>query len=327
MILARAPLRISIGGGGTDMPAYYKLGGTIFSSMAINQYVYVASNIRFFNKILIRYSKNELVSSVNGVEHPIIRKTLEKYLPNCSDLELTTIADVPSGTGLGSSGSFGVALQIVLRVLTEKNISKQILAEESTQIEMVELGRPIGLQDQYIASYGGLTEFTVNEEGKVTVDRKDILQDVRDLIANNLILIYVGSIRDSGILLSKQQKDMIEAKSSNDRVFDDIVKMGRDTMNYLVNGDLKSYAGLMHEYWLIKRERQKDQTPKSIDDLYNYLFQKNLIYGGKLVGAGGGGFLLIATNDRPNILNFLKSKKLKHLDFLLDEEGAKLLSK
>ena len=103
--------------------------------------------------------------------------------------------------------------------------------------------------------------------------------------------------------------------------------MGRDTMNYLVNGDLKSYAGLMHEYWLIKRERQKNQMPKSIDDLYNYLFQKNLIYGGKLVGAGGGGFLLIATNDRPNILNFLKSKKLKHLDFLLDEEGAKLLSK
>ena len=228
---------------------------------------------------------------------------------------------------MGSSGSFGVALQIVLRVLTEKNISKQILAEESTQIEMVELGRPIGLQDQYIASYGGLTEFTVNEEGKVTVDRKNILQDARDLIANNLILIYVGSIRDSGILLAKQQKDMIEAKSSNDRVFDDIVKMGRDTMSYLVNGDLKSYAGLMHEYWLIKRERQKDQTPKSIDDLYNYLFQKNLIYGGKLVGAGGGGFLLIATNDRPSILNFLKSKKLKHLDFLLDEEGAKLLSK
>ena len=147
------------------------------------------------------------------------------------------------------------------------------------------------------------------------------------LRTNNLILIYVGSIRDSSILLAKQQEEMIEATSSNDRVFDDIVKMGRDTMNYLVNGDLKSYAGLMHEYWLIKRERQKDQTPKSIDDLYNYLFQKNLIYGGKLVGAGGGGFLLIATNDRPSIQNFLKSKKLKYLDFILDEEGAKLLSK
>ena len=206
MILTRAPLRISVGGGGTDMPAYYEQNGTVFSSMAINKYIYVGCNIRFFNEIFLRYSENELVKSINDIQHPIIKKTLENYLSERNDIEITSMADVPSGTGLGSSGSFGVALQLALRTFNNKNSPKNILAEKSTEVEMIELGRPIGLQDQYIASYGGLTEFTVLKNGKVTVDKKVISKDLDLLIKDNLMLIYVGSIRDSGTLLSKTAK-------------------------------------------------------------------------------------------------------------------------
>ena len=325
MILTRAPLRISVGGGGTDLPAYYEKNGTVFSSMAIDKYIYVGCNIRFFNKIFLRYSENELVDSIDVIQHPIIKKTLEKYLPRINDLEITSMADVPSGTGLGSSGSFGVALQLALRTFKNKKSTKLILAEESTQIEMIELGRPIGLQDQYIASYGGLTEFTVQKNGKVTVDKKIISKDLKQLVKDNLMLIYVGSIRDSESLLSTQQTEMRDALSKQNTTFKDIVSMGQDCLNYLVNCDLKAYGKVMHDYWLIKQERQKDQTPKTIIDLYNHLYGQKLIYGGKLVGAGGGGFILIATNQKNTIKEFLKKNKIRFVDFLIDEEGAKLL--
>ena len=325
MILTRAPLRISVGGGGTDMPSYYEQNGTVFSSMAINKYIYVGCNIRFFNEIFLRYSENELVKSINDIQHPIIKKTLQNYLPERNDIEITSMADVPSGTGLGSSGSFGVALQLALRTFNNENSPKNILAEQSTEVEMIELGRPIGLQDQYIASYGGLTEFTVLKNGKVTVDKKVISKDLDQLIKDNLMLIYVGSIRDSGVLLSKQQKDMINSTSENSSTFKNIVSMGRDCLNYLVNCDLQSYGETMHDYWLIKKERQKSQTPETIIDLYDHLYGQNLIHGGKLVGAGGGGFILIATNQKNKIKKFLQKNNIRFVDFSIDVEGAKLL--
>lgn len=325
MILARAPLRISIGGGGTDMPAYFENNGTIFSSLAINKYVYVGCNHRFFNEIFLRYSENEMVKSICDIKHPIIKKTLERYLPERNDIEITSLADVPSGTGLGSSGSFGVALQLAIRTFCKKRITKGILAEKSTEVEMIELQRPIGLQDQYIASYGGCTEFTVSRDGKVVVDKKFVSTDLEQFIKEKLMLIYVGSIRDSGVILSKQQTDMAKSSFNKTGSYEDIVSMGQDCLTYLIGCDLKCYGQVMHEYWLIKKERQKEQTPQKIIDLYDHLFSEKLISGGKLVGAGGGGFVLVATNRKNKVKDFLQKGKIRFVDFSVDKEGAKLL--
>ena len=322
MIIVRAPLRISIGGGGTDLPSYYRNNdGTIFSSLAINKYIYVSINKRFSEKILLRYSENEELDSPEQISHPIIRETLLNLSASIDSIEITSTSDVPSGTGLGSSGTFGVCFQTALRQYLGVENSKKIAAEQSTFIEMDVLKRPIGLQDQYIASYGGLTKFKVNRHDEVSHKTYDLNSSQKNIIEDNLLLFFADVQRDASKVLSSDQKKMNDKKYG----FDEIISMGEEMCQSLLKGDLKNYGSIMHDYWIIKRNRQKDFTDQNIAKVYDHVFSEGLIHGGKLVGAGGSGFLLFCTSTPKDLRKTMKEIGLRELQFKADECGVKIL--
>lgn len=324
MIISRSPLRVSIGGGGTDLPSYFTTnGGTTFSSLAINKYIYVSINERFINTLFLRYSKNEEIDDLKKIEHPIIRETLIALKAESMNLEITSTSDVPSGTGLGSSGSFGVALQLALRSHLGLDSDKKSLALNSTNIEMNILGRPIGLQDQYISAYGGLTEFKVDEFSNVSVQKIDLNTDLSNLITDNMLLFYADSSRDASTVLNNEKKIM--QSKSNTKQYENIVELGKEMYESLVSLDLENYGKIMHEYWLLKRERQKDFTLNSINEVYDYVFNKKLIFGGKLVGAGGSGFLLFCSTKPEELREQMSRFGMAELKFSPDVDGAKLL--
>ena len=323
MLIVRAPLRISIGGGGTDMPSYYaNNGGTTFSSLALDKYIYVFLNERFTKEIFLRYSENEFVDNPKDIKHPIIRETIKNLNYNIESTEITSVSDVPGGTGLGSSGTFGVALQLALRHKLNLKHSPEIVARESTNIEMNILKRPIGLQDQYISAYGGLTEFNVDEESNVEVKKYPLNEEILRNIRDNLLLFYVDSTRDSAKVLSEEKKLM---ESNHNSKYEDIVNLGRAMFDNLTSGDLENYGKLMHEYWLIKRARQKNFTEDKLNKIYDLLIEKNLIFGGKIVGAGGGGFFLFITNDPESLRNEIEKFGMRELKFQASEAGASIL--
>lgn len=322
MIIARSPLRISIGGGGTDLPAYYRNNnGTTFSSLAIDKYIYVSINKRFSEKILLRYSHNESVSNPLEIAHPIVRETILNLSPDIEGIEITSTSDIPSGTGLGSSGTFGVCLQTALREFLGIENNKRIVAEQSTFIEMDILKRPIGLQDQYISAYGGLTEFDVSKNDEVDYKTYELNTKQKKIIENNLLLFFADVQRDASNVLSSDQKKMNDKRYG----FDEIIAMGKEMCESLLDGNLKNYGSIMHEYWMIKRNRQKNHTDQNIANIYDSVFSKGLIHGGKLVGAGGSGFLLFCSSEPENLREEMKSIGLRELRFKADESGAKIL--
>lgn len=323
MIITRAPLRISVGGGGTDLPAYYENNnGTTFSSMAINKYIYVSINKRFYNEIFLRYSKNEKCSSLQSIEHPIIRETLSYLKNDINSIEITSTSDIPSGTGLGSSGTFGVALQAALRQYLNIGSSKDIIAAESTRIEKDILQRPIGLQDQYIASYGGLTEFNVSSNGKVISNKNVISDGLKKTIKDNLLLFFTDFSRDSSSILNFEIQ---EIKRTKDNEYSNIIEMGKAMYSSLITNNIEEYGSIMHEYWLIKQERQKDFTQENITDVYNHIYGKKLIHGGKLVGAGGSGFLLLCSSKPDDLRQEMKKIGVQELTFDIDESGVTII--
>ncbi len=323
MLIVRAPLRISIGGGGTDIPSYYENnGGTVFSSLAIDKYIYVLLNDRFSKEIFLRYSENELIDDHRHIKHPIIRETIKNLNHNTESIEITSVSDVPGGTGLGSSGTFGVALQLALRHKFKMECSQEIVARESTNIEMNILKRPIGLQDQYISAYGGLTEFKVDAESNVKVKKYPLNEEIKKKIKENLLLFYVDSTRDSSKVLSEEKKLM---ESNHKGKYDDIVNLGKTMFKKLTSLDLENYGKIMHEYWLIKRSRQKNFTEVRLNRIYDYLIEKDLIFGGKIVGAGGGGFFLFVSDNPETLRNEIKQFGMKELKFQASEAGASLV--
>ena len=324
MIITRSPLRISVGGGGTDLPSYYEEnGGTVFSSLAINKHIYISLNKRFLDTILIRYLENEEVADIKEIKHDIIRETLKRLSKDYTGIEITSTSDVPGGTGLGSSGAFGVALQMALRHYVNLNIDKFILASESTIVEKDILLRPIGLQDQYISSFGGLTEFTVLKDGNVSASKNINTIKTLEIIKENLFLYFTDYSRDASIILADQSKEMSDSKRSSE--FSNIIEMGKFMYKSLVNGDLDSYAGCMHDYWMLKRERQKNHTLSAINEVYDHLYAKKIISGGKLVGAGGTGFLLLASKTPSKLHSEMEKFGLKQLEFDIDNDGAKVV--
>ena len=324
MIIVRSPLRISIGGGGTDLPIFYENNnGTVFSSLAINKYIYISITKRFQEEILIRYLENEEVRDLRAIKHDIFRETLLNIDKKINSVEITSTSDVPGGTGLGSSGAFGVALQMALRSYLNPPRSRGLLSKESTKIEMDILKRPIGLQDQYISSYGSLTEFKVDNKSNVNINQPTIDPIIDEVLNNNLLLFYANKNRDASTVLESDQKKMVDSKKKKN--FFDIVQLGIYMYEALLNADISEYGKLMHNYWLLKRERQKHFTDKSTNDLYDHIYQKKLVYGGKLVGAGGSGFLLFATDKPESLRKEMKKVGIKELEFSRDTEGVKLI--
>lgn len=324
MIITRSPLRISLGGGGTDLPSYYRDHEGFLIAAAINRYVYVTITRPFSEGIYLKYSTLEQVDLVPEVKHPIIREALLMQDLKTPQVEITTLADIPAGTGLGSSGSFTTALLEGLYAHRRKIIHPQELAELACHIEIDRLGEPIGKQDQYIAAYGGLTCFTFHKDDRVTAEPLQTSMDMMFDLEDNLLLFFTGFSRSaSGIL-----KDQHVRSQNNDetmlRNLDYVKELGYRSKKALEAGDVTQFGELMHEHWEHKKRRSGGMSNLQIDEWYE-LAMNNGAVGGKLVGAGGGGFLMFYAADRNKLRHAMAKTGLEEVRFRFDFEGTKVV--
>ena len=325
MIVTRSPLRISLGGGGTDLPSYYKKYGGFLIAAAINKYVYISIAETFNKKFILKYSSLEEVKKINDIHHPLFRETLKKMNIK-TPLNISSHADIPSGTGLGSSGSFTVSLVSALAYLKNVKIKKNVLAETACDIEIGKLNEPVGKQDQYVATYGGLNSYNFQKNNKVLVKKIHISRDKLLKLNKNLIIFFSGYSRSSYTILKKQN---IETKKTNKSMIDNlhqIKEFGILSLKYIQNNNFREFGKLMHEHWMYKKKRSKFITNNKIDTYYDYGI-KNGALGGKLIGAGGGGFLMFYTEDPAFLENRFSKIGLKKLDYQFDFEGSKLIAK
>jgi D-glycero-alpha-D-manno-heptose-7-phosphate kinase len=324
MIIARSPLRISLGGGGTDVPSYYQEHEGFLLAAAIDRYVYVTVMRPFTQGIYLKYSEIEHVTQVANVKHPIIREVLAEFDLKTPQVEITTLADIPSGTGLGSSGSFTTALIKALYAHYRKNIHPEQLAELACKIEIEKLAEPIGKQDQYIAAYGGITEFNFQKDGSVSSAPLNLsVQTVHDL-EDNLLLFFTGISRSAGSIL-KDQVDKSQGKDS--KMIENLhftKDLGLRSKAALVQGDTKKFGELMHEHWEHKKARSSGMTSDFIDNAYSQAMRAGAA-GGKLVGAGGGGFLMFYADDKEMLRKKMDELGLEEVRFQFDFEGTKVI--
>jgi len=324
MIIARSPLRITLGGGGTDLPSYYRDHGGFLASAAIDKYVYVTVMRPFTEGIYLKYSQLEHVEHISDVKHPIIREALQMLGFKTPQVEITTLADIPAGTGLGSSGSFTTALLKALYKHRKRHLHQEELAELACHIEIDRLGEPIGKQDQYIAAVGGITCFDFHKDDKVTATPLGISMDTMFDLEDNLLLFFTGFSRSaSGIL--KDQKDKSQQNDSemlnNLHYVKDLGYRSRDA---LVSGNTPLFGELMHEHWEHKKRRSGGMSNPKIDEWYE-LGMTNGAIGGKLVGAGGGGFLMFMAHDRNKLRHAMTHAGLEEVRFKFDFEGTKVV--
>jgi len=324
MIIARSPLRISLGGGGTDLPSYSREHGGFLVAAAIDKYVFVSVNRPFREGIFVKYSKLEEVKSAAELEHPIVREALLLLGIDTQRIEITTMADIPAGTGLGSSGSFTTALLKGLHAHVRKTIDSNALAEAACHIEIERLKEPIGKQDQYIAAHGGLTCFTFHKDGRVGVEPLRIdgatLHDLED----NLLLFFTGYSRAAGAILRDQQVRTQQASAEMLANLHFVKELGLRSKAALEAGDARLFGELMHEHWEHKKRRSGGMSNPQIDAWYE-LGMQNGAAGGKLVGAGGGGFLMFYANDRNRLRRAMAEAGLQELRFHFDFEGSKIV--
>ena len=324
MIISRSPLRITLGGGGTDLKSYYQKNTGFVISAAIDKYVYVTITQPFRPGIYLKYSSIEKTNSVNKIKHPIIREVLKEEKLIDKSLELTTLADIPSGTGLGSSSSFTTALLKAIYFEQKKVIIGKKLAEKACKIEIERLNEPIGKQDQYISAYGGVNCFKFEKNGNVKVNPLKISEKNLSKLENNLLLFYTGFTRRSKKILITQKNNSKTKKSKMIKKLDKIKELGLKTKKILENGDFESFAETMNRHWFEKKQRSKVMTNDKIDFYYNQGLRNGAL-GGKLVGAGGGGFLMFYANDREKLKKYFLKENVEEVEFKFDFEGSKII--
>jgi len=324
MIIARSPLRITLGGGGTDLPSYYRDHEGFLVSAAIDKYVYVNVMRPFTEGIYLKYSQLEHVEKIADVKHPIIRETLQMLGFKTPQVEITTLADIPAGTGLGSSGSFTTALLKALYTHRKRHLHQEELAELACHIEIDRLGEPIGKQDQYIAAVGGVTCFTFHKNDKVTAEPLGISMDTMFDLEDNLLLFFTGFSRSaSGILKDQKVKSQQnDAEMLNNLHY--VKDLGYRSRDSLIDGKTELFGELMHEHWEHKKRRSGGMSNPKIDEWYE-IGMKNGAVGGKLVGAGGGGFLMFMAHDRNKLRHAMSYAGLEEVRFKFDFEGSKVV--
>ena len=324
MIIARSPLRITLGGGGTDLPSYYRGHEGFLVAAAINKYVYVNVMRPFSEGVYLKYSKMETVDQISEVQHPIIREALGIMGFRTPQIEVTTLADIPSGTGLGSSGSFTTGLLKALYAHRKRHINQNELAELACHLEIERLGEPIGKQDQYIAALGGVTCFAFKKDDTVTATPLDISINTMFDLEDNLLLFFTGFSRSaSGIL--KDQK--VKSQKNDSAMLDNlhyVKQLGFRSRDALVAGNIQLFGEIMHEHWEHKKERSGGMSNSKIDEWYE-MGIKNGAIGGKLVGAGGGGFLMFMAHDRTMLRKTMSDAGLEEVRFKFDFEGTKIV--
>ncbi len=323
MIIARSPLRITLGGGGTDLGSYYREHEGFLVAAAIDKYVYVTVMRPFTEGIYLKYSQLEHVDQISQVQHPIIRETLNVMGFKTPQVEITTLADIPAGTGLGSSGSFTTALLKALYTHRRRHLTQVELAELACHLEIDRLGEPIGKQDQYIAAVGGVTCFTFHRDDSVSATPLSISMDTMFDLEDNLLLFFTGISRSAGSILKDQNTRT--KQSDNDMLANlhYVKDLGYRSKQALEKGNTRLFGELMHEHWEHKKRRSGAMSNPKIDEWYE-LGMKNGAVGGKLVGAGGGGFLMFLAEDRNRLRRAMAHAGLEEVRFRFDFEGTKV---
>ncbi|MBI4454603.1 MAG: galactokinase [Acidobacteria bacterium] len=326
MIVARAPLRISLGGGGTDLPSYYCQYGGFILSACINKYVYIYVNRPAADDLIrIKYSRYEQTESVDEIQHDLVRPAL-KLLNLRDTIEIVSMADVPDGTGLGSSGSYLVALLTALHELKREKIPTQALAEQAVHIEMDLAGHPVGKHDHYLAAFGGITCLDIQRDGKVTVNPLNISIATVEELRSRLLLFFTGITRRSHDILQNQKQD---TQNQDSTVIDSLHKtkqLGFRVQEVLERGDLDRFGLLLDEHWHNKKRRSNKISGSRIDRWYDLARQSGAL-GGKVIGAGGGGFLMVycPNGTKAAVRQTLVGEGLREVPFDFDYEGAKVL--
>jgi D-glycero-alpha-D-manno-heptose-7-phosphate kinase len=324
MIITRSPLRITLGGGGTDLPSYYREHDGFLVAGAIDKYVYVTVMRPFTPGIFLKYSRLEHAETADDVKHPIIREAIKMAGFQTPQIEITTLADIPAGTGLGSSGSFTTALLKALYAHRRRLLHPLELAELACQIEIERLQEPIGKQDQYIAAYGGLTCFTFRRDGTVEATPLTLPVDAMLNLEENLLLFFTGFSRSAGSILADQHERTRTEDIEMLRNLHYVKDLGFRSREALESGNPTRFGELMHEHWEHKKRRSAGVSNPQIDEWYN-LGRRNGAIGGKLVGAGGGGFLMFYSEDHQRLRSAMATAGLEEMRFRFDFEGTKVL--
>ena len=323
MIISRTPLRISFVGGGSDIASFYRNTPGAVVSTAINKYIYIAVNRQFDGRIIINYSKTETVNKISDIENNLVREAL-KLTGVIGGIHITSIADIPSeGSGMGSSSSYIVGLLNALYAFQEKHVNAERLAREACKIEINILGKPIGKQDQYIAAYGGFEYIQFNADGSVYVDPIICKEEIKRNLENRLLLFYTGITRSADPILAKQTKNMASFVAKR-KIMSEMVYLAKEMRNALSKNKLNNFGEMLHNNWILKTQMAESVSNPQIDDWYK-LARKNGSIGGKLLGAGGGGFLLFYAPEKKHnkIINALS--ELSYQEFSFEPQGSKII--
>ena len=326
MIICKTPLRISLGGGGTDLPSYYREHGGLVLSAAINKYVYISINEPFTNDYILKYSKIENVKSIKKIKHPIIKETLMEFGSNIKRIEITSAADIPAGTGLGSSSSFTVGLINSLFNFQNKLINSSELSEAACFIEIEKLKEPIGKQDQYIAAHGGIKVLKFNTDNTTEVSNLNADKEVLTNLEKRLQLYFTGITRSAGAILKEQDNKSLSNDKSMINNLNYIKNIGKETIKSIESGRISDLGELMKAHWLYKKERSKKMSNQKIDEIYDFAM-KNGAIGGKLIGAGAGGFLMFLSDESDQLVKEMSYKGFNKVDFKFDFKGSQNIQK
>ncbi len=325
MFLSRSPLRISIAGGGTDLPSYYKLNGGLVISAAIDKYIYVTVSKTWKKNFFLKYSKIEKIKKISSISHNAIRETL-KLFKTSDYLEISSISDVPAGTGLGSSGTFLVGLINAINSFKNKNLSRYELADYACKIEMDILKEPSGKQDPFISSFGGLKVIKIAKNGKTRIEELSVPKDFRHELQDSFLAYFTGYTRKSKNILGEQEKKTKQKNKEIIKGLNFVKDIAQETIQIFRRGSLVDYADLMNEHWKYKIKRSKNMSSSSINNLIEYGLNNGAI-GAKLIGAGGGGFVLFITKDKLKLRSKMKRLNLQELRFNFDYDGSIIIGR
>src|ERR1041384_5943586 len=323
MIITRSPLRISLGGGGTDLPSYYREHSGFLIAAAIDKYVYINVHRRFVNGFLLKYSSLEEAATIDEIKHPIIREALKLVDIQERNLEITSMADIPAGTGLGSSGSFTTALLKALHALKKNLAHRAERAEQACCIELEKLGEPIGKQDQYISAYGGITSFRFLPDGRVEAAPLKLSEETLFNLEDNLLLFFTGYARSASAILKEQDEKSRKADPAMTENLHFTKELGRQSQEALEAGELDEFARLMDVHWQRKKERAKAMSNADINAWYDCAMANGAL-GGK--GIGGGGFLMFYADDKVKLRHAMRDKGLTEVRFRFDFAGTRILN-
>ncbi len=325
LLITRSPLRISLGGGGTDLPSYYREHEGFLVAAAIDKYVYITLHQTFVSELIVKYSQLERVSSAAELKHPILRECFALLGLDGRSLELTSMADIPAGTGLGSSGSFTTATLKALHAFRKNLVHPRELAEQACTVELERLREPIGKQDQYIAAYGGLTCFHFRRDGRVEAEPLRVSTETLYNLEDNLLLFFTGYSRQASSILSEQDQKTRALDHDMTANLHFVKQLGMESRAALEAGDLRVFAEQMNVHWEWKKKRSGSMSNGAIDRCYE-LARRSGALGGKLIGAGGGGFLMFYAEDKARLRHALAATSLTEVRFRFDFEGTKIVA-